>query len=148
MIKIQTPLGVIMSYLCYQHLSITYQILLRYEETRVMWEHYWWGQYAQKCKKSAQKWSSSKQLKESLPASHMELYSILCGSLDGREVWGRMNTRMCMAESLRWSSETITALLIGYAPTQNLKKKFKEVKKKIACLISLPMVRYLAINNC
>ena len=32
---------------------------------------------------------------------HMELYSILCGSLDGKGVWERMDTRICTAESLR-----------------------------------------------
>ena len=57
----------------------------------------------------------------------MELCSILCDSLDAREVWGRMDTCICMAESLHCSSETITALFIGYIPIQNesfLKKDF------------------------
>ena len=44
---------------------------------------------------------------------------MLYGSLDGREVWGRMDTRICMAESLRCSPETITTLLIGHTPIQN-----------------------------
>ena len=35
-------------------------------------------------------------------------------SLDGRAVWGRMDTCIRMAESLHCSPETITALLIGY----------------------------------
>ena len=48
-----------------------------------------------------------------------ELCSVLCGSLDGRGVWGRMHTCMCMAESLCCSPETITTLLIGYTPIQN-----------------------------
>ena len=43
--------------------------------------------------------------------------------LDGRGVWRRMDTYICMAESHHRSSETITALLIGYTPTEN--KKFK-----------------------
>ena len=74
---------------------------------------------------------------------------MLCGSLDGREVWGRMNTRICMAESLLWSSETITTLLIGYTPTQNKKKKFKKLKKKICLLDTFAYGKiYLAINNC
>ena len=34
------------------------------------------------------------------------------------EVWGRMDTRMCVAESLCCSSETITTLLTGYIPVQ------------------------------
>ena len=50
---------------------------------------------------------------------HRELCSMLYGSLDGREVWGRMDTRICMAESLRCSPETITTLLIGHTPIQN-----------------------------
>ena len=51
-----------------------------------------------------------------------ELCSMLCGSLDGK---GRMDTCMCMAESLSCASETITTLLIGYAPILN-KKFFKK----------------------
>ena len=45
---------------------------------------------------------------------HMELCSMLCGSLDGRRVWGRMYTRICIAEALHCSPETITTLLIDY----------------------------------
>ena len=48
---------------------------------------------------------------------------MLCGSLDGREVWGRMDTCICMAESLRCSPETITALLISCTAIQNAKFK-------------------------
>ena len=33
--------------------------------------------------------------------------------------WGRMNTCVCMAESLHCSPEIITTLLIGYTPIQN-----------------------------
>ena len=40
--------------------------------------------------------------------------SMLCGSLDGRGVWGRMDTYRCMAESLCCPPETITTLLISY----------------------------------
>ena len=46
---------------------------------------------------------------------HRELCLMLCGSLDGRGVWGRMDTCVCMAESLHCLPETITTLLIGYA---------------------------------
>ena len=45
----------------------------------------------------------------------------------GREVWGRMDTCICMAESLHCSHKTI-ALLIGYTLIQN--KKFLREKKK------------------
>ena len=54
---------------------------------------------------------------------HTELCSKLYGSLDGRGVWGRMGTCVCMAESLRCSSETISISLISYILIQN--KKFK-----------------------
>ena len=47
---------------------------------------------------------------------HRELCSVLCGSLDGRGVWGRMDTHICMAESLCCVPETITVLLIGCTP--------------------------------
>ena len=42
--------------------------------------------------------------------------SMSCGSLDGRGVWGRMDTCICTAESLCCPAETITTLLIGYTP--------------------------------
>jgi len=51
---------------------------------------------------------------------------VLYGSLDRRGVWGRIDTCICMAESLPCSLETITTLLIGYTSIQNkkiLKKK-------------------------
>ena len=40
---------------------------------------------------------------------HMELCSVLCGSLDGKGVWGRMDTCICTAESLCGLPETITS---------------------------------------
>ena len=49
---------------------------------------------------------------------HTELCSVLCSSLDGRGVWGRMDTCMCMAESLCCPPDTITTLLTA------LKKKY------------------------
>ena len=39
---------------------------------------------------------------------------MLCSSLDGRGVWGSMDTCICMAESLCCPPETIITLLIGY----------------------------------
>ena len=53
---------------------------------------------------------------------------MLCGDLDGRQLWGRMGTSICSAESLCCSPETTTALLIGYTPIQD--KKFKVWRKK------------------
>ena len=44
-------------------------------------------------------------------------------SLNGRGLGGRIDTCICMAESLHCSSETIITLLIGYTPIKN--KKFK-----------------------
>ena len=43
--------------------------------------------------------------------------SVLCASLDGKGVWGRIDTCVCMAESLR--CEIITTLSVGYTPTEN-----------------------------
>ena len=39
---------------------------------------------------------------------------MLCGSLDGGEVWGIMDTCTHMAETPHYSPETTTILLIGY----------------------------------
>ena len=49
----------------------------------------------------------------------MEFWSMLCASLNARGVWGRMDTCMCMAESLHWSPETITTLFVGCTLIQN-----------------------------
>ena len=42
-----------------------------------------------------------------------ELCSVLCDSLDGRGICGRMDTYICMAKSLCYSPETITTLLMN-----------------------------------
>ena len=52
---------------------------------------------------------------------HKELCSMLCGSLDGSGVWGRMDTCVCMAQSLCCPPET-TMSSVEYTPLQN--KKF------------------------
>jgi len=39
---------------------------------------------------------------------HMQRCSMLCGSLDARGVWGRMDTCLCMAESFCCLPETFT----------------------------------------
>ena len=57
-----------------------------------------------------------------------EFCSKLCGSLDGRGVLGKMDTCICMAESLHCSPETITTLLTGYTLIQNKKFKVKTNK--------------------
>ena len=61
----------------------------------------------------------------------MELGSVTC-----HPGWegGLANTRICMAEALHCSPETITTLLIGFAPVQNVfgvKNKNKIKKKKV-----------------
>ena len=55
---------------------------------------------------------------------------MLCGSLDGRGVWGRMDSCIGLAESLCCPPETITTLLTGYTPIQNKKLKKKKVKSQ------------------
>ena len=64
---------------------------------------------------------------------YVELFSMLCSSLNGRGIWGRMDTCIGMAESIHCSPETITTLLIGCTPIQNVlvlnKKKIFKVKK-------------------
>ena len=57
------------------------------------------------------KWLTNKDLR-----SHLELCSMSRGSLDGRGAWGRTDTRM--AEAL--PPETVTVLLIGYTPIQDV----------------------------
>ena len=49
---------------------------------------------------------------------HMELCSVLCGSLDGRGVRRRMDTCICMAESLCCSLESVTLLNQPYPDTK------------------------------
>ena len=55
---------------------------------------------------------------------------MLYGSLDGKEVWGRMDTGIYiyMAESLHCPLETITNLLISYTPIQNKKVLKNKIK--------------------
>ena len=50
---------------------------------------------------------------------------MLCGSLDGRGVWKRMDTCICMAESLHCSPATITPLLIGFTTTTTTTKSLQ-----------------------
>ena len=58
---------------------------------------------------------------------HRELCSMLCGSLEGRGVWGRMDPCICVAESLCCSPETITTLFVNPAISQY--KMFLVLKK-------------------
>ena len=52
---------------------------------------------------------------------HRELCSMFWASLDGRGVWGRMDTCICMAEPLLCPPETITTLLTSYTPIPQYK---------------------------
>ena len=47
---------------------------------------------------------------------------MLC-SMEWRRVWGRMDTWISITESLGYSPETITTLLISYIPILNKKLK-------------------------
>ena len=47
---------------------------------------------------------------------------MLYASLDGNEVWERMDTCLCMTESLCYSAETTTTLLIGASLVAHLVK--------------------------
>ena len=49
--------------------------------------------------------------------------------MDGMGVWGRMDTCICIAESLCYTPETITTLLFGSTSLQY--EKFKIIKQKI-----------------
>ena len=49
----------------------------------------------------------------------MELCSMLCGSVDGKGVWGENKHMYMYAELLCHSPETTTTSLISYTPTQN-----------------------------
>ena len=54
-------------------------------------------------------------------------------TVDGKGLWGRMDTCICMAESLRCSPEMSTILLVDCMPVQNhfvVKKKKKNLKKQ------------------
>ena len=55
----------------------------------------------------------------------MKLFSILCGDLDERRIWGEIDTNICMVESLCCLPETVI-MLIGYTPIQNNFKKKSE----------------------
>ena len=60
----------------------------------------------------------------------MELCSMLYGNLDERVFSRRLDTCICMAESLCSPPEAITTLLIGYTPIQNKKSKLKKKEKE------------------
>ena len=57
-----------------------------------------------------QQWGAGKDVRKGQGVWD-QLCSVLRNSLDVREVWGRMDTCICVAESLCCSPETVTKLL-------------------------------------
>ena len=55
---------------------------------------------------------------------------MFCGSLGGMGAWGRMDSCLCMAESLPCSAETVPALFVNrlYPNTKSLKKERKKCR--------------------
>ena len=76
---------------------------------------------------------------------HIELCSLLCGSPDGRGVWGTMHTCICMAVSLRSPPETITMLSIDSTPIQN--KKLKKLNNYYFLPLLLLLQPYIAVEK-
>ena len=65
-----------------------------------------------------------------------EICSMLCGSLDGRGVWGRMDPCICMTESICCSPEIMTTMLISYTLIQNKKLKiYEDICIKISIVV-------------
>ena len=58
-----------------------------------------------------------KRITKDLLYKHREFCSMLCASLNGRGVWGRMDISIYMADSFNCPPENITTLLIGYTLT-------------------------------
>ena len=59
-----------------------------------------------------QQWGAGKDVRKGQGVWD-QLCSVLRNSLDVREVWGRMDTCICVAESLCCSPETVTTLLVS-----------------------------------
>ena len=74
------------------------------------------------CKLPREEWTHFKGSRLSRKVLRCEQWTrrhSLITLLNGSEVQGRMDTHVCMAESLHCSPETITILLVSYTPTQN-----------------------------
>ena len=63
---------------------------------------------------------------------------MLCGGLDERRVWGRMDACVCVAESLCCADGAIPTLLINYIPKQNI---FFNVVTKILIVLMKRLVQ-------
>ena len=66
------------------------------------------------------KWKTNKDLLYSTGSS------MLCGSLDGKGVWGRMDTSVCVAQSLCCPPETNNIVNELATPQYKMKEKRKE----------------------
>ena len=66
------------------------------------------------------KWITNKDL-----LYRVEALLSVTWQLDGRGVWERMDTCVCVAELLHCPLETVTTLFIGYNPIKNTKLKRK-----------------------
>ena len=93
------------------------------------------------------KWITNKDLLYSTRNTvqqHTEPCSMLCASLDGRGVWGRMDICMCMAEFL----ETTTTLLIGstlccaYSVVSNSLRFHRLQPARLVCLSGFSRQEY------
>ena len=82
------------------------------------------------------------QTEREIDLYHMDLYSVLCGSLNGRRVWGRINTDICMAKSLGCLPETYITLLIGYSPIKIKLKKLIKVKVALCDPMSIQSMEF------
>ena len=82
----------------------------------------------------------------------MEFCSMLRASLDGSKVWGRMDTCICLSESLHCSPGTTTTLLISCYKIRSLNLKIKKnflilIKKKTAMRYHLILVRMALVTK-
>ena len=59
---------------------------------------------------------------------HRELCSMSCGSLDGRGIWGRMDTWICLAESLAVHLKLLQHCSVAILQYKNKKLKKKEIR--------------------
>ena len=78
------------------------------------------------------KWTTS----QDLSVAHGTLLNV-ASSLGGRGVWGRMDTCICMAETLHCSPETTSTLFIGIPQYKNVFAIKKKIAYLICCLATL-----------
>ena len=71
-----------------------------------------------------------KMVQQGPTVQHRKLCSMLCGSLDGRGICGRLETCISMAEFLCCPPETVTTLFISCTPIQSKKLKKTQKPKK------------------